>query len=96
VKSRGKSRAHQSHFDRSCHRRPRCCIFSGAQQAILHLRAPEKREDSTTSLVLRREVIRTLGIHLLRIPNAMVLEHPDEIVREVLEAIRTSVEKAKK
>jgi very-short-patch-repair endonuclease len=36
-----------------------------------------------------------LGIRLLRIPNAMVLEHPDEFVREVVEAIRASVEKAK-
>jgi hypothetical protein len=32
----------------------------------------------------------------LCIPNAMVLEHPDEFVREVLESIRASVEKARK
>jgi len=29
-------------------------------------------------------------------PHAMVPEHPDEFVREVLESIRASVEKAKK
>ena len=37
-----------------------------------------------------------LGIRLLRVPNAMVLEHADEFVREVVEAIQASVEKARK
>ena len=36
--------------------------------------------------------MRTLGIRLLRIPNAMVLEHADEFVRVVVEAMRVSVE----
>jgi len=44
----------------------------------------------------KEDFLRTLGIRLLRLPNAMVLEHPDEFVREVVEAIRASVEKAKK
>jgi hypothetical protein len=35
---------------------------------------------------------RTLGIRLLRIPNALVLGRPDEFVREVVEGIRLSVE----
>jgi hypothetical protein len=33
---------------------------------------------------------------LLRIPNALALEHPDEFVREVVEEIRLSVEQARK
>jgi very-short-patch-repair endonuclease len=44
----------------------------------------------------KEDYLRTVGIRLLRIPNAMVLEHPDEFVREVVEAIRASVEKARK
>jgi very-short-patch-repair endonuclease len=43
----------------------------------------------------KEDFLRILGIRLLRIPNAMVLEHPDEFVREVVDAIRASVEKAK-
>jgi len=38
----------------------------------------------------------TLGIRLLRVPNAMVLEHPDEFVREVVKATRASVKKERK
>jgi hypothetical protein len=37
-----------------------------------------------------------VGVRLLRIPIAMVLEHPDEFVRKVMDAIGTSVEKARK
>jgi uroporphyrinogen-III synthase len=57
----------------------------------VHSQFKQMRRDAA-----KEDYLRTLGIHLLRIPNAMVLEHPDEFVREVLEAIRTSVEKAKK
>jgi hypothetical protein len=32
----------------------------------------------------------------LRIPNAMVLEHPDELVRKVVDAMETATEKARK
>jgi very-short-patch-repair endonuclease len=46
--------------------------------------------------LLKGDYLRTLGIRLLRIPNAMVLEHPDEFVRQVVEAMRASVEKSKK
>jgi very-short-patch-repair endonuclease len=44
----------------------------------------------------KEDYLPTLDIRLLRIPNAMVLEHPDEFVREVVEAMRLSREKAKK
>ena len=44
----------------------------------------------------KEDHLRTLGIRLLRIPNAMVLEHPDEFVRKVLETIGASVEKTRK
>ena len=57
----------------------------------VHSQIDHMRKDA-----LKEDYLRTMGIRLLRIPNAMVLEHPDEFVREVLEAIRTSVEKAKK
>ena len=42
------------------------------------------------------DYLRTLGIRLLGIPNAMLLDHPDEFVPEVMDAIRASVEKAGK
>ena len=32
----------------------------------------------------KEDYLRTVGIRLLRIPNAMVLEHPDEFVRKVV------------
>ena len=44
----------------------------------------------------KEDYLRTLGIRLLRIPNAMVLEHADEFVRVVAEAMRVSAEKARK
>jgi hypothetical protein len=44
----------------------------------------------------KEDFLRILGIRLLRIPNAMVLEHQDEFVREMVETIRASVEKARK
>jgi hypothetical protein len=40
--------------------------------------------------------LRILGIRLLRIPNAMVLEHPDEFVRKVMGAMGTAAGKARK
>ena len=45
---------------------------------------------------VKEDYLRTLGIRLLRIPNAMVLEHPDEFVRTVVGAMGTVAEKAKK
>ena len=44
----------------------------------------------------KEDYLRTLGIRLLRIPNAMVLDHPDEFVRAVVDAIRASAKKARK
>jgi len=41
----------------------------------------------------KEDYLRTLGIRLLRIPNAMVLEHPDEFVQKVVGAMG---EKARK
>ena len=37
-----------------------------------------------------------LSIRLLRIPNALVLKHPDEFVRKFIDAIGTATEKARK
>ena len=42
----------------------------------------------------KEDYLLTLGIRLLRIPNATVLENPDEFVREVVEAVRAPVETA--
>jgi very-short-patch-repair endonuclease len=52
--------------------------------------------DQMRSDAVKEDYLRTLGIRLLRIPNAMVLEHPDEFVREVVKAFRGSVEKVTK
>jgi len=57
----------------------------------VHSQIDQMRKDA-----VKEDYLRTLGIRLLRIPNAMVLEHPDEFVRQVLENIGTPVEKAKK
>ena len=57
----------------------------------VHSQIDQMRKDAA-----KEDYLRTLGIRLLRIPNAMVLEHPDEFVREVLETIGASVEKARK
>jgi very-short-patch-repair endonuclease len=56
----------------------------------VHSQINQMRRDAA-----KEDYLRTLGIHLLRVPNGMVLEHPDEFVREVVEAIRTLVERAK-
>jgi very-short-patch-repair endonuclease len=44
----------------------------------------------------KEDYLRTLGIRLLRIPNAMVLDHPDEFVRKVVDAMGAVGEIAKK
>jgi very-short-patch-repair endonuclease len=44
----------------------------------------------------KEDQLRTLGIRLLRIPNAMVLEHPDEFVRKVIDVMRTVRDNARK
>ena len=43
---------------------------------------------------VKEDYSRAVGIRLLRIPNTVVLEHPDEFVRKVVEAIRTATEKS--
>src|SRR5271157_1908443 len=57
----------------------------------VHAQIGQMRKDAA-----QEDYLRTLGIRMLCIPKAMVLEHPDEFVHEVLETIRASVEKAKK
>ena len=57
----------------------------------VHSQIDQMRKDA-----VKGDYLRTLGIRPLRIANAMVLEHPDEFVRKVLETIRASVEKARK
>ena len=57
----------------------------------VHSQIDQMRKDAA-----KEDYLRTLGIRLMRIPNAMVLEHPDEFVHKVLETIGASVEKAKK
>jgi very-short-patch-repair endonuclease len=57
----------------------------------VHSQIDQMRKDS-----VKEDYLRTLGIRLMRVPNAMVLEHPDEFVRKVLEGVRTSVDKARK
>ncbi len=54
----------------------------------VHTQIDQMRKDAA-----KEDYLRTLGIRLLRIPNAMVPEHQDEFAREVVEAIRGSVEK---
>jgi very-short-patch-repair endonuclease len=44
----------------------------------------------------KEDYLRTLGIRLLRIPDAMVLEHPDEFVWTILSAIDAMREHASK
>ena len=57
----------------------------------VHSQIDQMRRDA-----VKEDYLRTLGNRLLRIPNAMVLEHPDESVREVVKAFRGSVEKLRK
>ena len=45
---------------------------------------------------VKEDYLRTISIRLLRIPNAMVLEHPYEFVRKVVEAIGGGVPESAK
>jgi very-short-patch-repair endonuclease len=49
----------------------------------VHSQIDQMRTDA-----VKEDYLRTLGIRLLWIPNAMVLENPDEFVREVVKAFR--------
>ena len=57
----------------------------------VHSQIDQMRKDAA-----KEDYLRTLGIRLLRIPNAMVLEHPDEFVRKVVEREGAVGEKARK
>ena len=61
-------------------------LDGGVHSQIDQMRRDAKKEDQ----------LRTLGIRLLRIPNAMVLEHPDEFVRKVIDVMRTVRDNARK
>ena len=60
-------------------------LDGGVHSAIDQIRRDAAKEDR----------LRTLGIRLLRVPNGMVLDHPDEFVRKVADAIGTTPEKAR-
>jgi len=51
--------------------------------------------DQMRKEAVKEDSLRTLGIRLLRIPNGMVLEHPDEFVRTVVDAMGTPTHKTK-
>ena len=57
----------------------------------VHSEIDPMRRDAT-----KEDRLRTLGIRLRRIPNGMVLDHPDEFVQKVLDAMGRVTEKAKK
>jgi len=57
----------------------------------VHAQIDQMRKDAA-----KEDHLRTMGIRLLRIPNAMVLEHPDEFVRTVVGAMGAATEKARK
>jgi very-short-patch-repair endonuclease len=57
----------------------------------VHSQIDQMRKDA-----VKEDYLRTLGIRLLRIPNGMALDHPNEFEREVVEAVRASVGKARK
>jgi len=57
----------------------------------VHSQIDQMRRDAA-----KEDYLRSLGIRVLRIPNAMVLEHPEEFVRKVVEAMGTVAERAKK
>src|SRR5208282_5872350 len=56
----------------------------------VHAQIDQMRKDAA-----KEDYLRTLGIRLLRIPNAMVLEHPDEFVRKVVGAMGAVAEKVR-
>jgi len=57
----------------------------------VHAQIDQMRKDAA-----KEDYLRTLGIRLLRIPNAMVLEHPNEFVRKVVGAMVAVAKKARK
>jgi len=57
----------------------------------VHSQIDQMRKDA-----VKEDNLRTLGIRLLRIPNAMVRDHPDEFVRKVGEALWATVNRAEK
>ena len=61
-------------------------LDGGVHSQIDQMRRDAKKEDH----------LRSLGIRLLRIPNDMVLEHPEEFVRKVIDAMRTVTNNARK
>ena len=61
-------------------------LDGGVHSQIDRMRRDAKKEDH----------LRTLGIRLLRIQNAMVLEHPDGFVRKVIDAMGTVRDNARK
>ena len=48
----------------------------------VHSQVNQMRKDAA-----KEDYLRTLGIRLLRIPNGIVLDHPEEFVRKVREAM---------
>jgi len=54
----------------------------------VHAQIRQMRKDAA-----KEDYLRTVGIRLLRVPKAMVLEHPGEFVRDVMGAVK---EKARK
>jgi very-short-patch-repair endonuclease len=61
-------------------------LDGGVHSQIDQMRRDAKKEDH----------LRSLGIRLLRIPNDMVLEHPEEFLRKVIEAMRKVGDNARK
>ena len=57
----------------------------------VHSQIDQMRKDAA-----KEDFLRTLGIRLLRLPNAMVLEHPDEFGRKVVGAMGAVAEKVRK
>ena len=57
----------------------------------VHSQIDQMRKDAA-----KEDRLRTLGIRLLRFPNAMVPDHPDEFVPKVGEALSATVNRAEK
>jgi very-short-patch-repair endonuclease len=57
----------------------------------VHSQIDQMRKDAA-----KEDYLRTLGIRLLRIPNAIALEHPDELVRKVADMMEEIGENRKK
>ena len=55
----------------------------------IHSQPSQMRKDAA-----KEDYLRTLGISLLRIPNGLVVENPEEFVRKVREAIDVRVGQA--